>query len=213
MNAPGHFIVVEGIDGSGSTTQVNLLARELQRRGLPVTQTREPTSGPIGSLTRQVLTRRLGATNPDGTWRSPAWSTMALLFAADRCDHGDVLIRPQLEQGYVVVSDRYLLSSLAYQSLTASEPDALGWIQHINRHALQPDLTIVLDIDADRACERRRARGEAAELYEVDALQRQLAAFYAHAHELLPGPVVHVDATGSAEQIHAAIVRLVEDLV
>lgn len=210
MKAPGCFIVIEGIDGSGSTTQADLLASELRRRGRRVTQTREPTSGPIGALIRQVLTHRLGVTGAEGRWRAPAWTTMALLFAADRCDHGDVLIRPRLEQGEIVISDRYLLSSLAYQSLTADEPDALEWIRGINQQALQPDLTIVLDIDAELAAERRSSRGGAPELYELDELQRRLAAFYARGHELLPGRVLHVDASGTPNRVHEAILQAFE---
>ena len=115
---PGVFVVVEGIDGSGSTTHTKLLGKALRQRGLKVVETCEPSAGPIGALIRQVLQRRLFVADASGP-REFAWSTMALLFAADRMDHLDSTVVPALREGAVVLSDRYDLSSLAYQSVTA----------------------------------------------------------------------------------------------
>src|SRR3954464_11602121 len=110
----GRFVVLEGIDGAGTTTQVARLAERLRKDGgQPVRVTREPSDGPIGSLVRQVLTGRIVI--PGG--RAPGGATMALLFAADRMDHVESDIEPFLGQGGIVVSDRYDASSLAYQSV------------------------------------------------------------------------------------------------
>src|ERR1041384_7780824 len=117
---PGVFIVVEGVDGCGSTTHSRLLAKALKANGRETLLTCEPTNGPIGGVLCQILSRRLFLGDPTGP-RGFGWTTMALLFAADRLDHLDSLVLPALEDGAVVVSDRYDLSSLAYQSATAPE--------------------------------------------------------------------------------------------
>src|SRR5882724_884915 len=156
---PGLFVVVEGIDGCGSTTHAKLLAKAIKSRGPEVVLTCEPSTGPIGSLIRQVLQRRLFV--PDATGpRSFAWSTMALLFAADRVDHLDSTVVPALREGAIVLSDRYDLSSLAYQSVTAPSGDkVVPWIRELNAAALRPDLTVVIDVPVEVAAERRASRG------------------------------------------------------
>src|SRR6516165_4543536 len=100
--AGGRFVVLEGIDGSGTTTQVARLADRLRGQGVLVRATREPSDGPVGTLVRQVLTGRVVV--PGG--RAPGWATMALLFAADRMDHVESEIEPVVAQSGVVVSDR-----------------------------------------------------------------------------------------------------------
>ncbi len=209
----GRFIVLEGIDGSGTTTQARLLHEALTKRGQAVVQTCEPTPGPIGTLIRQALSKRFVVPAPGGS-RAPDWKTMALLFAADRIDHNDALIIPALERGESVISDRYYLSSLAYQSLTSPSPEeVLPWLRQLNSRALEPDLTLVCDVDARVAAQRRSQRSGQEELFEVDALQAQLAQAYANAEQLLPGErVVHVDAAQSTQQVAALILRAVDEL-
>src|SRR6218665_1791663 len=97
------FVVIEGVDGAGTTTQSHRLLRALSERGVEVHMTREPSTGPIGTLLRQALTHRL--VTPGG--HAMRWETMALLFAADRTDHVQVEIEPALRQGKFVVCDRY----------------------------------------------------------------------------------------------------------
>jgi dTMP kinase len=140
----GRFVVLEGIDGSGTTTQVARLADRLRVGRVPVRATREPSDGPVGTLVRQVLTGRVIV--PGG--RAPGWATMALLFAADRMDHVESEIEPFLASGGVVLSDRYDASSLAYQSVSsgAEARDAVEWIRSLNRYVRRPDLTLVLDL-------------------------------------------------------------------
>ncbi len=210
----GHFIVIEGIDGAGTTTQAQLLGTWFRKRGLPVHVTREPTDGPVGSLIRQALTHRFvvsGITGP----RAPSWSTMALLFAADRLDHLEAEIVPNILDGVTVISDRYDLSSLSYQSATAPDasPEVVQWVRTINGRARRPDLTVVLDVDPDVAATRRKERSFTTELYEDNALQASLARLYANAEALLPGDrIVHVDGGRSVEEVHASVVRAVRDL-
>ena len=200
----GRFVVLEGIDGSGTTTQVARLADRLRSMRVVVRSTREPSDGPIGNLVRQVLTGRVIV--PGG--RSPGWATMALLFAADRMDHVESEIVPFVAAGGVMVSDRYDASSLAYQSVTSGieGKDAVEWIRSLNRHVRRPDLTIVLDLAPDLAAERREHRGDAAQLYEQSEMQRELAAFYKDLSKHLPKDrIATIDASGTIEDVHARV--------
>ena len=146
MSAPGRFIVLEGVDGCGSTTQTKRLVEALATRGYDARSTCEPSDGPVGALIRQALEKRLR--DARGEARRFDWATLALLFAADRLDHVEATIAPALAAGAIVISDRYTLSSLVYQSVTApsGSEEPLAWIHELNRAARAPDLTIVLDV-------------------------------------------------------------------
>jgi dTMP kinase len=198
------FVVLEGIDGAGTTTHAARLADRLRASRVSVRATREPSDGPIGTLVRQVLTGRMVV--PGG--RAPGWATMALLFAADRMDHVESEIEPFLAGGGVVVSDRYDASSLAYQSVSsgAQAKDAVEWIRSLNRHVRRPDLTIVLDVSPETAAERRLLRGEAAQLYDQNEVQRALAAFYRDLAKHMPNDnVVVIDSSGAIDEVHDRI--------
>jgi len=204
VSGSGRFIALEGIDGSGTTTQTARLVEALERHGTQALATCEPTAGPVGAFIRKALRRELR--DEAGAPRTLPWSSMALLFAADRLDHVDSVIRPALESGVTVVCDRYVLSSLTYQSATSPEGDgALPWIRELNARAVRPDVTIVLDVSPDVARVRRMVRGGPVELFEVDELQRRLAALYARAESLLPGDrVVHV-VDGAPDDVAARV--------
>jgi dTMP kinase len=206
----GTFIVVEGIDGAGTTTHSKILAKSLKTPTRDVVLTNEPTNGPVGGLIRQILQRRLFVADATGP-RGFAWSTLALLFAADRLDHLQSVVIPALADGSVVVSDRYYLSSFAYQSATApAEPDVLPWIRTLNARAIRPDVTIVLDVPAEIAAERRRSRGGVEEVFENRPLQDRLAAVYAGAEELVPGDrLVHVSGVGETVEVAGRILEAV----
>lgn len=203
---PGRFIVLEGIDGAGTTTHAKRLSKTLGKQGRDVRLTCEPTTGPVGALIRQILQKRLFVPGTSGP-RAFAWSTMALLFAADRLDHLDSVIVPALRDGAIVISDRYDISSLAYQSVTAPEEEsAIAWIRELNARALRPDLTLVLDIPAERAAERRRTRGSTEELFEDPIIQRRLVEVYQRAEVLVPDDhVVHLSSDGEVDAVAGAI--------
>jgi dTMP kinase len=200
----GRFVVLEGIDGAGTTTHVARLADRLRTARVPVRATREPSDGPIGTMIRQMLTGRIVV--PGG--RAPAWASMALLFAADRMDHVESEIEPFLNEGGVVLSDRYDASSLAYQSVSSGgeAAAAVEWIRNLNRYARRPDLTIVLDVSPEIAAERRAARGEAAQLYDQNEVQRALAVFYRDLAKHMPNDrIVLVDGDGPIDVVHERI--------
>jgi dTMP kinase len=202
----GRFVVIEGIDGSGTTTQAELLARRLTREGKTARVTAEPSEGPIGALIRLVLTGRVVGAGG----LAPGWTTMALLFAADRMDHVEAEIEPFVAAGGTVISDRYDASSLAYQSVMSGRggADAIEWIRTLNRYAKRPDLTIVLDVEPDLAAARREQRGQAAQLYEQNEMQIALAAFYRDLGKHLPGDrVVLVDGSKSIDEVADAVYR------
>jgi dTMP kinase len=200
----GRFIVLEGIDGAGTTTQCARLAARLRAGKVPVRTTREPSDGPVGATIRQILAGRVVGAGG----RAPGWATMALLFAADRADHIDAEIEPFLSTGGTVISDRYDASSLAYQSVSSGRggEGTVEWIRSLNKHARRPDLTIVLDVSAEIAAGRRASRGDAAQLYDQNELQRVLCAFYKDLQKHMPGDrVTVVDGSGSPEVVATAV--------
>ncbi|GMV42341.1 MAG: hypothetical protein AMXMBFR64_40570 [Myxococcales bacterium] len=173
--ATGKFIALEGIDGAGTTTQTALLVDWLRSRGEAVHTTREPSDGPVGVLLRQVLRHRVVVPAGEGASRPLEAGAVALLFAADRLDHLDAEVHPCLRAGVHVVSDRYVGSSLAYQSLDLP----LSWVRAINARADAPDLTVLLRLDPVRALARvSRRQGDARELYEREETLTRVAACY-----------------------------------
>jgi dTMP kinase len=208
---PAQFIVLEGVDGAGTTTHTRELARGLKARGIPVHATAEPSSGPVGSLLRQALMGRM-VVSSGGNVRPPAWNTMALLFAADRLDHVETELLPNLRDGITVLCDRYYHSSVAYQSITGGGVEAIGWIRDINRYARRPDLTLVLDVPAEVAAHRRAGRrGE--EIFDAEPIQAELSQFYGSLEQYFPEErIVHIDAVGEVESVAARVMAEVEAL-
>jgi len=205
----GLFIVIEGIDGAGTTTQTRQLAAALRKRGLPVHDTREPSDGPIGTMIRHVLQGRLVVPGVSGV-RAPAWTTMALLFAADRLDHLDAEIVPNLMDGVTVLSDRYDYSSAAYQAVDGGT-DAVAWVRSLNQRARRPDLTVVLDVPVEIAQRRVRERSGRPELYEDAEFQARLVDFYKQLEQHFPkDEIVHVDGEKDPDTVHAAVLRHVD---
>ncbi|HKZ92996.1 MAG TPA: dTMP kinase [Candidatus Bathyarchaeia archaeon] len=133
----GKFVCIEGVDGCGKTTQAKLLVRNLRRRGFDAVYTTEPSVGKVGKLIRSYVL--------DRERRVPI-ALEALLFAADRVDHVETEVEPLLKQGKIVVCDRYIYSSLAYQGAGGLD---LDWIDCINLFALKPDLALLLDVLPD----------------------------------------------------------------
>jgi dTMP kinase len=166
-NSPGLFIAFEGGDGAGKSTQAALLAEALESRGLTVLRTREPGGTPIGEKLRSLVLDH-GHGHIDA-------HTEALIFAASRAAHASQVIRPALERGEVVLTDRYIDSSVAYQGAGRDlGADAVRSLNEWATSGLQPDLTVLLDVDP-AVGRRRRTAGAAAE----DRLESEADEFHA----------------------------------
>ena len=164
----GRLIVLEGIDGAGTTTQTSRLCAALAARGLDAHATREPSTGPVGRLLREMLA---------GSHQPVDSTTLGLLFAADRADHLQREVEPALARGAIVVSDRYYHSSLAYQG-DPDDPAAFEWVRRLNGRARRPDLTLLLEVPFDVAAARRAADGRPDELFDRLETQRRVAEGY-----------------------------------
>lgn len=202
----GRFVVLEGLDGSGISTQARRLAAALDLRGVAYHCTREPTDGPVGSQIRLALTHRLEL---DPT-------TLALMFAADRSDHIRTAILPRLEAGVHVVSERHVLSSIAYQGGQLADPAWVGAINRENLRAVTPDLTVFLDVPPDVSLGRIDAGRHARELFEQrDTLATTRDAFLRGIDALRAdgARVEIVDGTRPIAEVEAAIGRYVLDLL
>ena len=173
----GKFIALEGIDGSGKSTQIGRLVRRLAGRGVNCRATREPTGRPVGALIRQALTGR--------TPLDPR--VIAALSAADRIDHlvnGEDGLLALVERGITVVTDRYYFSSYAYHSVDMDMDWVIG-ANSVSAELLRPTLTVFLDVPVDRAMERIRRGRDHEELFEKEDRLRQTRSLYFEAFERL----------------------------
>ncbi len=178
-NHNGVLIAFEGIDGSGKSTQIRLLAERLQQMGISFYTTMEPSDAPIGSMIRQILTGRMQA-DP---------KVIAALFTADRLDHllNDVngVVR-KIENGTVVLMDRYYFSSYAYQSVELP----MDWLIHANepcKEILRPEINLFLDIEPKLAMERISKNRFQKELFEEQSRLEQVRQNYLEAFDKLHG--------------------------
>ncbi|HEY4059912.1 MAG TPA: dTMP kinase [Kofleriaceae bacterium] len=197
------LIVLEGLDGAGTTTQAKRLVQHLTGIGKAAHLTREPSDGPVGKLIRQMLT---GGHEIPG--ESISQNTFGLLFAADRMDHLQREVEPALAKGAIVVSDRYYHSSLAYQG-TGAQRD---WITVLNARARKPDLTIFLQVRPEVAAQRRAAAGRVQELFEDMRMQESVAEGYKATLSELASQgerIETLDGEASQDDVFAAIVQLV----
>ena len=197
----GRLIILEGIDGAGTTTQTERLVAHLRQQGRTAVSTREPIGGPIGRLLREVLLgqhRMPGGDSVDGR-------TMALLFAADRLDQLQREVEPLLAEGADVVSDRYLMSSLAYQ---AEEADR-EWVALLARGIRSPDLTILLDIPVAVAAQRRRLAGRPEERYDADSYLGRVADNYRRLARATAATAI-LDGSVSRDEVEKAVAAAVQ---
>jgi dTMP kinase len=192
MAGKGAFIVFEGIDGSGKSTHIKILAGKLREKGYSVVVTAEPSRDDIGKLIRRYAKRNEG--------RLPA-EAEALLFAADRKMHLMNVVLPAVKRGQIVISDRYLHSTLAYQGALGLD---LDWIMELNRFTVKPDLTILLDILPEYSLQRVKRKKTVFE--EPDYLRKVRDIYLKYVEK---GEMVTVDADRSRKVIQGEIQELV----
>ncbi|MDR0372703.1 MAG: dTMP kinase [Nitrososphaerota archaeon] len=191
----GIFVVIEGLDGSGKTTQAKILAQRLSET-YSTYLTAEPSRGKIGTFIRERCLYE--------QTRLPI-EAEALLFAADRIEHMQTELKPALDQGKLVICDRYLYSSLAYQG---SSGLSLDWIKTINARALQPDFSIFLDVSPERVLERLHRKKSVMETMET---QRKVREVYLKFVE--NGELIRVDGDKTREAVADEMYAKVLDLL
>ena len=200
----GKFITFEGCEGSGKSTQLKMLSALLEREGIPYIMTREPGGSPIAEDIRKIIL--------DGKNTAMCDECEAMLYAASRIQHLKEKVLPALDEGKLVICDRYVDSSLAYQG----HARGLGqeYVADINKKALElgtPDLTIFLNISPDKAFERKHGADE------NDRMEKQGLAFHNRVYEgylqlLKKYPrICAVDCSGTAEEVHKLIVALLKE--
>lgn len=183
-NYPGSFIVVEGADGAGTTTISERLAEEIEAQW-----TFEPTDKKIGEKVDEII-------SSDN--HSPA--ATALSFASDRMVHLEERVIPWLENGDKVVSDRYYHSSLVYQPVMGADRE---WVESINREALKPDLTIILDVSAEIGMSRVENRGHDGNIFEELDFQEEVVERYRRFAD--EESVVVIDASKSEDEVFSEV--------
>jgi len=192
MGAKGVFVCVEGLDGCGKTTQTRLLVKRLKKMGYDAVYTAEPSRGKIGRFIKKHCLH--------GGKRGSA-VVEALLFAADRFEHVENEVVPALNGGKVVVSDRYVYSSMAYQGAAGVD---LGWIERINEHAIHPSLAIFIDVEPATVVRRLKPNKSVMENLET---QQKVQEVYVRL--VKRGDLVRVDGNRSKRGVAAAILSIV----
>jgi len=192
MKGKGFFICVEGLDGCGKTTQTKLLVKRLKTMDLDAVYTAEPSRGKIGRFIQKHCLHGEKRTFP---------VVEALLFAADRFEHVKMEVVPALNKGKIVVSDRYVYSSLAYQGATGLD---LKWIKMINEHAIRPDLAIFVDVDPETVIKRLKPKKSVMENLET---QRKVRGVYVKFVE--KGELVRIDGNRSKKEVADDVLKVV----
>jgi dTMP kinase len=192
----GKFIVFEGIDGAGLTTQAQLLEKYLREKRYDVVLTKEPTNNLIGGLIRAALKKEWSTSN----------ITLQLLFSADRAHHVEKEIIPALKDGKIVISDRYFISTIAY-GMIEMEKD---WLKLINSKFLLPDLIFIIDVPASVSIERIRGSRFGFELFEeIEKLEKVRNNFLELSKEY--DNCFVINGNKSIENVHKDIIKIVEE--
>lgn len=209
----GIFIAIDGIDGCGSTTQVEILGKYLETRGEKAYLTREPSEFEIGKLLRKYLKKT----------ETPI-ATDALLFAADRVEHYYNEIIPKIKNNFIVITDRYLESSIAYQTAQiilnrnlqdnpVSIDAAIDWIININKYIPLPDITFILDIDPRISLKRKYSKldSDDIEKFENESFLDEVRKIYILRAKALK--FVIIDAQQSLEDVSKEIIKVLSDFL
>lgn len=214
MHDKGRLISFEGLDGAGKTTQLDLLEHWLEAHGLNYIRTREPGGTPLGIEIRQLLFH-----HPEFTITPLA---EAFLFQADRAQHFATVILPSLDAGMLVISDRCLDSSIAYQGVARRVgPERIEQLSLLATQGCVPDLTILLDLEPTQVGQRTIATNDQSGLREVpsrfdresEQFHRSLRGAFLALAEAHPERIKVIDAKQSIECVHEQVVQLVEKLL
>ncbi len=201
----GLFVVLEGLDGAGTTTQAKKLHILINDNDLESHLTNEPTDEPVGKLIRDALSGRI--TSPaDGGRIDFSEAALCLLFAADRIEHSQALEKI-LSNGAHVVCDRYIWSSIAYQTLDPSI--SAGRVIEVNKGCAVPDLTILLEVPVKECLRRLKARKDAPSIYEKKRILEGIHENYMSSRKLYEknyGALVILDGTEPVNDVHLKIV-------
>jgi len=203
---PGKFITFEGIDGSGKSTQLRMLTGALREQGFDLITTQEPGGTPLGRRLRNAFLE---------TEETVAPMAELLLFAAARAQHVELLIKPALAAGRVVISDRYADATFAYQGAGRGfDEKTVEQVINLATNGLKPDLTLFFDIPISTAISRRNARGEAGEKsnrldFETAEFYERVRAAYLDVANKEPQRYRVIDATGSVDQIQRDVLEIV----
>jgi len=198
QQARGKLIVFEGTDGTGKTTQRDLLGQYLQDQGYPVIITKEPTEGPYGMKIRDLYRHRNRYSREEELE----------LFLADRRHHVTEVLHPGLLEGKIILCDRYYFSTAAYQGALGFDPEG---ILALNSFAPEPDLVLLFQANLDIGMQRITAgRGETLNNFEQREFLEKVAAIFS----TIKRPYIfNVDASGAREDVHRLVVRYVMDLL
>jgi dTMP kinase len=206
----GAFITFEGIDGSGKSTQLRLLASWLRMHGVEVVQTREPGGTQVGKRLRAVVLDPQLDVDP---------LAELLLFAADRAQHVKTLLRPAIQAGNIILSDRYADATVAYQGAGRNfTPGLVAQVIELATGGLKPDMTLVFDLPVAECVARTNRRAHADN--QSDRLETEDTAFYTRVRNAYlqiaaaePDRVRIINASGSINEIHTLVLELVKPLL
>ncbi len=194
----GKFIAIEGCDGSGLSTQTSIICGWLKEKGFDVLETKEPTDNFIGKTIRSILKKEI----------KTGQKTLQLLFCADRAHHLETEIIPALENGKIVVTDRYVMSTLAFGAMDVD----VEWLKKLNDRFPKPDLTMIIDVPAEVSIERIKKSRPEIELFEEKEKLEKIRENYRKLSKESPNTII-VDGTESIGEVSEKIKAEVEKLV
>ncbi|MDT7858735.1 MAG: dTMP kinase [Candidatus Aenigmarchaeota archaeon] len=192
----GKFIVFEGIDGAGLTTQAELLEKYLKEKKYEVVLTKEPTNSLIGGIIRAALKKEWLTSN----------RTLQLLFSADRSHHIEKEIIPALESGKIVICDRYFISTIAYGMIEVEK----DWLKSLNSKFLLPDIIFIIDVPVEVSIERIKASRFGFELFEEKKKLEKIRNNFLELSKEYKNCFV-INGNRSIEDVHKEIVKIVEE--
>ena len=203
----GLFITIEGTDGAGKSTQIELLTEYLSKKGRDVLVTREPGGTPIGEKIREIILDTENSEMSD--------ITEAILYAASRAQHVNEKIKPALLEGKIVICDRFVDSSIAYQSSARGISREL--IEDINKYAvcgITPDITLYFDITPEEGIKRKK------NMHELDRIEKEKEDFHKRVYEgyknllkLYPERIKRVDASQSISDVHKQVIEYINKIL